>query len=156
MGGSFSLRKIFVVGAVPHRTPSSNVAVGDVRHVAHCPTHIVCNKFLYNLGAKYSRFCQRLPIGTQKRCFSAIFAINCNTTTYTQHILFTPRRTRQKATEMASFCPKTRVFAPRKWVVCTSQLHELSPKSGASAPQNPYIRTQNYAIGLRKILKRDF
>ena len=120
------------------------------------PTQTVCNKLPYNLGSKYSRFCHWLPIGTQKRCFLAIFTINCNTATYIPHMLSTPRKTRQKTTKNALFCPKTHVFALRKPPVCPPQLHELSPKSGASAPQNPYIRAQNHAICLCKILERDF
>ena len=52
----------------------------------------------------------------------------------------------QKATKAASFCHKTGVFAPRKWVSCQQQLHELSPKSGASARKNQHARIRNHPI----------
>ena len=101
----------------------------------------VCNKYFYNFGAKYSRFRHRSPMGMRKRQFLFIFTTICNAATYILHAISPSPQTLQKAMETALFCLKTRMFALRKWVVCASQLHELSPKSGASAPQNPHIRT---------------
>ena len=101
----------------------------------------VCNKYFYNLGAKYSCFRHWSPMGMRKRQFSVIFPTACNAMIYVLRIISSSPQTLRKATQVASFCLKTRMFALRGWVVCASQLHELSPKSGASAPQNPHIRT---------------
>ena len=66
--------------------------------------------------------------------------------TYVLRIISSSPRTLRKATQVASFCLKTRTFALHGWVVCAPQLHELSPKSGASALQNPHIRAIRHAI----------
>ena len=106
----------------------------------------VCNKYFYNLWAKYSRFRHWSPMGIRKRQFSVISPTACNAMTYVLRIISSSPRTLRKATQVASFCLKTRTFALHGWVVCAPQLHELSPKSGASALQNPHIRAIRHAI----------
>ncbi len=138
----------------------SNVKGKGIHRAPHMafPTRAapVCNKLFYNLGSKYSRFYHHCPIGMRIRQFSAIFTTNCIATTYIPPAFYSPFKTRQKATERASFCHETGMFAPRKWVSCPQQLHQLSPKSGASAHRNPHIHVRNHAFCLCQTLKQDF
>ena len=106
----------------------------------------MCNKLFYNLDSKYSRFCNQPPIGMRIRQFLAISTTCYIAATYILCTIPTTFKILQKATKAASFCHKTGVFAPRKWVSCQQQLHELSPKSGASARKKPHARIRNHPI----------
>ena len=139
-----------VCGGTPHPLHMCVQQIGHPnKELPFCSTPNVtpvCNKYFYNFGAKYSRFRHWPPMGMRKHRFSVISATVCNSVIYTPCIISSSPQTLQKATEAASFCLKTCMNALRKWGVCAPQLHELSPKSGAFAPQNPHVRPKTHAI----------